>query len=365
MTVLIIQICDSPIGGGAELIANKLSELIKIKNAKSYGIFLNNKNKIKLKSNQIVIGNYNPKNLLNFFKLYFKIIKLAKGYSRIILHGHLVHALYFLVPFSFLKRFTLLYTEHSEARNRRKYHFIKPIEKYIYSRYKKVFSISPQIQSNLLNWLDIYNEDNKSKKKFFTIYNGATKYKFLIRNYEKDKYNLLSIGNLHIHKGFDITIKAISHCKEIVKSYTIVGEGSNRKSLQEIINQRNLSKIIKLHGYDNRIHKFLKKSDLGLIPSRWEGFGLVGIEMLSSGIPLCISNAKGMSDILKDFNTQKIINHLNEKVWAENIIQMLQSLDSMKKDIKKSSVMASKFSLEEMIKNYSKQYIEIIRSFNC
>ena len=87
--------------------------------------------------------------------------------------------------------------------------------------------------------------------------------------------------------------------------------------------------------------------------------------MLSSGIPLCISNAKGMSDILKDFNSVKIINHLNEKVWAENIIQMLQSLDSMKKDIKKSSVMASKFSLEEMIKNYSKQYIEIIRSFNC
>ena len=105
MKALIIQVCHIPQGGGAEFIANKLSTIASNKNLTNKGIFFNNANKIKLKNNQIILGNQNSYNILNFFKLFFTIRKLSKQYSKVVLHGHLTHALYFLIPFSYFKKF--------------------------------------------------------------------------------------------------------------------------------------------------------------------------------------------------------------------------------------------------------------------
>ena len=56
MKVLIIQVCHSPKGGGAEFIANKLATNLSTKEFINKGVFFKNENKIKLDNNQIVLG---------------------------------------------------------------------------------------------------------------------------------------------------------------------------------------------------------------------------------------------------------------------------------------------------------------------
>ena len=91
--------------------------------------------------------------------------------------------------------------------------------------------------------------------------------------------------------------------------------------------KRKLSNIVKLKGYKADLYKCLgKNSDLGLISSRWEGFGLVSIEMISSGLPLCISQVGGMTDIIKELNTVKIIDNFDEIKWSNTIIETLKNL---------------------------------------
>tara|TARA_A100001035_G_scaffold280350_1_gene285753 strand:+ start:7929 stop:9011 length:1083 start_codon:yes stop_codon:yes gene_type:complete len=358
MKLLILQICPNLSGGGAELIARKLSELIKGSEIESYGIFFKNKTNQKLFKNQIVLGDLSTKNLIIYFRLLKKIVQISKGYSNVILHGHLSLSLYYLIPFSFFKKYTLLYTEHSPTNNRRKLLLLKPLEKFIYSRYKKVFSISPFVQKELLNWLDIKISISPDLKKFNVIFNGFVGQKFIQRKLKKEKYNVISIGGLNQRKGFDVTIKSMKFCKEFIDTYYILGTGPEKHKLEKIINDENLNHIVKLVGFKEDIFEYLEKTDIGLIPSRYEGFGLVSLEMLSSGLPLCISNVGGMSDILKDFKTVKIIDGYNEKKWANEIIKSLNSLPNKSEEIYSSLNQSSKYSLENMIQNYKNEYIK-------
>ena len=363
MKALIIQVCHIPQGGGAEFIANKLSKIASNKNFTNKGIFFNNANKVKLENNQIILGNQNSYNILNFFKLFLTIIKLSNQYPKVVLHGHLTHALYFLIPFSYFKKFILIYTEHNSKNKRRDYYFFKPIEKFVYSRYKRIISVSPFVQKQLLSWLEIdLKINNKKNKKFKVIYNGSSQNEFISRDFAKKKFNLISIGSLTKQKGFDLSIKAISHCREIINSYTILGEGPERKLLEEIISRRNLYTLVKMPGYVSSIHKYLENTDLALIPSLWEGHPLVSIEMISSGLPLCISNVGGLADILSELKTVKVIKNFDEKKWGAEIRESLESLDILKSDLKKSSTFVSKFSLENMINNYKTEYLNLLRS---
>ena len=81
--------------------------------------------------------------------------------------------------------------------------------------------------------------------------------------------------------------------------------------------------------------------------------------MISSGLPLCISNVGGMKDIIKDLNTVKIVDNFDENKWSKIIIESLVNLKNMKGDLKKSSIFSSEFSTDNMIEKYVKEYKEI------
>lgn len=360
MKTLIIQICNNPRDGGAELIAERLFEKIKGKNIDNFAIFFENIHNYPIKNNQIVIGNCCWKNFINnSFKLNFYIYKISKRYPKVIINAHSTQALYSLIPLKLFRKFKLTYTEHNSYNNRRKYKFLKTLEKFIYSFYIKIFAITPFVKQELLSWLDITKENNKVKDKFIVIFNGCPQYKFIKRPLNKKKYRLISIGNLTRQKGYDLAIDAISKCQEYVDEYLILGHGTEKEYLEKFAKERNIEHIVKFEGYQKNIKKYLEISDIGLIPSRWEGFGIVSIEMISSGLPLCISNVGGMKDILKQFKSVDIVEKNCEKYWSEAITNMIINLPSMTKVLKESSVKANLFSIDEMIKKYKYEYLDL------
>ena len=86
-----------------------------------------------------------------------------------------------------IKRF---YTEHNTFNRRRKYFFLKPIERYVYSKYEKIINVSHGVKNGLNKWL-------KSKillKKSEVIYNGSRLYDINIRKkINSKKLKLVSI----------------------------------------------------------------------------------------------------------------------------------------------------------------------------
>ena len=358
MKNLVLQIVSSPDGGGAEFLVREINKELNDNSFESYAIYLNNPRKILLRNNEYQLGNHSAYDPRNFISLFFFLLRKTRNYKKVILHGHLTHALYFLIPFSFFKKFSLIYTEHNSYNKRRDFKFLRPIERFVYSRYLKVISISPYVKKELSIWLGL-NKNKFYEEKFIVILNGTKLYPFKKRNFTKKKFNCLSIGSLTTQKGFDLSIKAISRNKELISKYYILGEGPQRKYLEALISKLKLEDLVELVGFSDP-EIFLNKCDIGLIPSKWEGFGLVSIEMVSSGMPLLISNAKGMADLFPEIKTVNILQDREISSWAFAIKSLIKNIKKYEKSVLISSKEVTIFSITNMVQKYKKEYLKII-----
>ena len=116
------------------------------------------------------------------------------------------------------------------------------------------------------------------------------------------KIKLVSIGYLRFLKGFDLLIEALSFLDGSYTNWelTICGEGPERYNLQLLINNKGLEKKIFLVGRKGKdeIHNILKTSDIFVLPSRSETFGVVYIEAMACGLPVIASKCGGPEEFV-------------------------------------------------------------------
>lgn len=118
--------------------------------------------------------------------------------------------------------------------------------------------------------------------------------------YRKDKFHLIFIGQLIERKGVDILLQALSGLKEMDWFLDIIGDGKERRNIEDLCEILNLSKHVNFHGLKKNIETigFLKTADLLVLPSRYDGWGAVVNEALMCGIPVVCSNACGVADLI-------------------------------------------------------------------
>lgn len=118
--------------------------------------------------------------------------------------------------------------------------------------------------------------------------------------YRKDKFHLIFIGQLIERKGVDILLKVLSGLKEMNWFLDIIGDGEERRNIENLCKSSNLSKYIKFHGSKKNIKtkEFLKTADLLILPSRFDGWGAVVNEALMCGVPVVCSDACGAADLI-------------------------------------------------------------------
>lgn len=80
----------------------------------------------------------------------------------------------------------------------------------------------------------------------------------------------------------------------------IIGDGKERRNIENLCEILNFSKHVKFHGFKKNVEaiKFLKTADLLILPSRYYGLGAVVNEALMNGVPVVCSNACGAADLL-------------------------------------------------------------------
>ena len=347
--------------GGAEQIAKNIFKSNKGALFDSYIIYLNNPVNIQLENNEILINknSYNL-NIFSFLKTLLVIYKLSKNHKKVILHSHLFQTLYLFPLIKIFKKFILIHTEHNVKNKRRKYFFLRPIEKFIYSKYNFIVSVSSDVKISLKSWLKL-RTNKENNHKFITIYNGIKLLNYIKRESNQKKLNILSVGRLIPQKGFDISIKAIDEIRDIVDVYQILGSGADKKILEKLIKEYDLEKKVKLIGFKKNISSWIEKSSLGLVPSRYEGFSLASLEMLSTGLPVIASSCKGLSH-LKKFPSVIQIESINSKKLAHRIRDLYESKSITEKDCKTSASLCGKYDIETMGKTYNKLYMKAFRN---
>jgi glycosyltransferase involved in cell wall biosynthesis len=139
--------------------------------------------------------------------------------------------------------------------------------------------------------------------------------------------DFLSIGTLESRKNQAYSIKLISELHRLGhrRTLTIIGEGPDRAKLEELVKELGISKYVSFLGYvDNAKDKLFKSNFLLHTPIE-ESFGIVLIEAMRAGIPICASPVGGIPEVFDDCVEGVYLNEGDIKMNAEKIANLFNS----------------------------------------
>ncbi|WP_347548670.1 glycosyltransferase [Pseudalkalibacillus hwajinpoensis] len=139
---------------------------------------------------------------------------------------------------------------------------------------------------------------------------------------------ILSIGRLHYQKGFDLAIKA---CKVLIdKGYNvkwyIIGEGSERNSLERLIKQNNLEKHFILLGLKSNPYPYIEQADIYAQTSLFEGKAIAIDEAKILAKPILVTNFSTASDQINNEENGLIVD-INAGCVANGLEKMMNNRD--------------------------------------
>lgn len=282
----------------------------------------------------------------------FRIIPYIKDAD--IVHVHLFPALYFVAFASMFIKANLVYTEHSTNNSRRSYNILRPFEKIIYSRYKKIISISTATQINLMRWLDV----SKGSNRFVVVENGVN-----LANFDNKcrilptKKDLIMVSRFSKMKDQKTVIKAIPLIAEEIRA-VFIGSGENLASCKLLCDDLNLNNRVVFMGDRSDIPELLSKAYIFVQSSLWEGFGLTVVEAMASGLPVIASNVEGLREVVEGYGELFEAGNYEQLAEIVNKINSSQELYNALRD--KSCTRAKNFDINKTIAMYNKIYKQIL-----
>ncbi|MFE4071971.1 glycosyltransferase [Peribacillus sp. YIM B13540] len=273
-----------------------------------------------------------------------------------IVHTHTYYAQ--LYASLFIAKKKLITTEHSTHNNRRGKSILQFFDYLMYARYSKIICISTATKESLNQWI------RKTKRKSLIIHNGVDidKYFHAIPISRKEigvgegEIILTCVGRFEKAKNQEIIIKALKEIN-IKAKLILVGHGQKEEELKLLVENLNLNKRVIFLKQRSDVERILKSSDIFILPSLWEGFGLAAVEALASGLPALLSNVDGLKEVTTNLECDvEYFNpyDLNEIVLKTN--QTIEKLQASKKEKQLEKNNFEKYDLNNMVEKYLVTY---------
>jgi len=277
-------------------------------------------------------------NLLTFVINFYKIIRIIKKNKINIVHYHQrIFILYIFLIKLFNRNIKIVYTHHNV--------FNDNLNKLIYA--DALIAVSVSAKNDLLN----YHKDCiviKHGIKCETTYSP-----------NKQIETLGFVGRFHPSKGIMILLMAFNSVIKLRDNLKLflVGEGVEKKRIEEYINENNLDEKIFILPPQPDIHKVFSNLDLLVVPSeKLEGFGVVIIEAMSLGVTVIASDLPAFTEIIKNDETGLLFNNVDYRDLESQIIKILSS-PKLKEHliINAQNMVKEKFELNKSINQYIKK----------
>lgn len=110
------------------------------------------------------------------------------------------------------------------------------------------------------------------------------------------------VGRISKQKAPDNFIKVAIEIKKKYNNafFIIVGDGEDRKKIENEILKNGLEKSFLITGWVDNIYEYVNMFDIALLLSRWEGFGLAIAEYMISNIPIVSTNVGAIPELIKN-----------------------------------------------------------------
>lgn len=174
---------------------------------------------------------------------------------------------------------------------------------------------------------------------------------------------LCSVGKLESVKGFDRMIRVLAKLKNdgILFTWNVVGEGSERNKLEDMVKEYRLNDQIRFCGFDRNPYKYIANSDLFVCSSYSEGFSSVVAESIIIGTPVLTTDCSGMKEMLGEHNEYGLVVRNDE----DSLFHMLKVIAQDEKLFieykEKVKSRASFFSIQHTVSEVEKMIDEVVK----
>ncbi len=242
--------------------------------------------------------------------------------------------------------------------------FYKPAVTFSINHSDRVTAVSESLKQDTLRLFDIKKNINVIPNFIDTEkikLNGKPCERSLLA--EKEEKILTHISNFRPLKRIMDVISIFEGVQLKIKSkLMMVGEGPEKKRAIQYVNEKGLEEQVLFLGNSNEIDKILCYSDLFLLPSEKESFGLSALEAMAHGVPIISSDAGGIPEVNKHGKTGYLSKIGDTESMTLNALSLLQN-ESLHKSFKKQAEQqAEKFNLESVVNQYESIYVDAIET---
>lgn len=149
--------------------------------------------------------------------------------------------------------------------------------------------------------------------------------------------------------------------REIPSALVMVGDGPDRAAAEEEARTLGIEENVQFLGKIDMVAPLLAASDLFLLPSSSESFGLSALEALASGVPVIGSNAGGLPEVVRDGETGHLCGVGDVDGMAGVAIELLRDRKKWQKmsDLGAADARA-RFSLDAIVSQYEALYEQAV-----
>lgn len=174
---------------------------------------------------------------------------------------------------------------------------------------------------------------------------------------------ILTIAALHPRKGLKFLLKAMREIIEQKNStkLVIIGEGPEKKDLMKLAEKLKIAKNVKFLGHQENIPKILKSSDLFVLPSVKEAFGLVLLEAMAAQVPIVATNVGGIPEIVEDKKDGLLVEPRDAEALAKAILTLLNNKALREKMAFLGHHKVKQFDIRNMVEKTKKVYDKVLK----
>jgi len=137
-----------------------------------------------------------------------------------------------------------------------------------------------------------------------------------------------------------------------------VGEGPEKENAEFLCEQLGISEKVIFLGNSNEIDRILCFSDLFLLPSKSESFGLAALEAMINKVPVISSNTGGIPELNEHGITGFLSDVGDVDEMAENALKILCDEEVLKRFKNNAAKTAEKFDIQNIVPLYEAVYIK-------
>lgn len=269
------------------------------------------------------IASKNPLDMIRIYRILRAVIK--KERVTLIHSHHRMAALYaeMTAPKTVIK----IANAHNTFWNRRK------LTRFSY-RNTKLIAVGEMVKKNLVDYFGVCGRQIQVIYNAVLPFSGEKEPVEDIENARRSGCTMIgNIGRLSEQKGMSYFIEAAWRVRKVCPQtrFFIVGEGEDRKELEDQVRSRGMEKDIVFMGYRSDVQNVIAQMDFVVLSSLWEGLPLIPIEAFSVGKTIVATAVDGTPEIVRDGENGYLVPPGDAAALADRIEKLILNPEEREK----------------------------------